>query len=391
MCRIVCTGAALEFVVHRLRMNAAWQFLGSKTKALSIELATWREEKGLPSLKGSGKVAMISAWKAMLREENDAATGAGKILSDVDLEKEASKETPIIHDEKDTAEIAIKDAPTNQLKATSVSVDYASHSPIFVEHCLGKDTASFLATLHIATASQLEEIKLEEDSLIVKRMQERQFADSFEACVKQIDKWRQTLHDKLQTMSKLPPKSATKQKERKPAGHQDRKPAVKKGSVPNFSDPFEALSIVTRKFLNSIDITTGEQFLSQRTTDIAEKFVAFRIENGMPELKGLGAIASVSGWKAQCRKAATEMGLLELAATEPDSNARGSGIRRRQTQYDEGLSDSEDEVVAPGPPRRLKIQPLLPLTDIPDDEVLAGKSRVGISVLRCQGKPDEYI
>lgn len=365
-------------------MNAVWQFLGSKTKALSIELATWREEKGQPSLKGSGKVAMISAWKAMLREENDAARGAGKILSGIDLEKIASKDTPIIHDEMDPSEILAKGVPTNQLKNTSVGWDNASHSFLFVEHCLGKDVARFLANLQVATASQLEAIKLDEISLIAKQMQEQGLADSFEACQKKMDEWQQALRDKLNAMSKRAVTSTPRQKERKHV--------TKKDPTSHLSDPFEALSALTRKFLTSIDITTGEQFLSQRTTDISERFVEFRIKNGMPELKGLGAIASVSGWKAQCRKAATDMGLLKLAATEPESNTRGSGfgVRRKQIHVKEELSDTE-EVNSHEPPKKVRLQPLLPLADIPEDEIFAGGSRVDISVLRERGKSNECI
>lgn len=76
----------------------------------------------------------------------------------------------------------------------------------------------------------------------------------------------------------------------------------------NVSDPFELLSTVTKEFLTSIGITTAEQFLGTRTTDIAADFVTFRKEKGMPELKGLGSIASVSGWKANCRKFCIKMG-----------------------------------------------------------------------------------
>lgn len=44
-------------------------------------------------------------------------------------------------------------------------------------------------------------------------------------------------------------------------------------------------------------------------------------ENGMPALKGQGSIASVSGWKASCRKAAKMLGLNEVASLEPSSRA----------------------------------------------------------------------
>ena len=87
-------------------------------------------------------------------------------------------------------------------------------------------------------------------------------------------------------------------------------------------DPIQALSTITQSFLASMDITTAEDFLSSRTTDIANEFVKFRILKGMPELKGLGAIASVSGWKAQCRKVAKKMGMNDVARLEPESNIK---------------------------------------------------------------------
>jgi hypothetical protein len=367
-------------------MSASWQFLDSKTKALSIDLASWREEKGLNTLKGSGKVAMISAWKAMLREEDDAVKGTGKILTDVDLEKEASQETPVIHDETEQPEVAVKKPVTNFFATSTVSIDYASHSPLFVEHCLGKNVADFLIQFRVATASQLEAAKLETNPLVAKKMQECGMADSVEACHLVIQKWLNVLRDKARTVvSTKTPVRPTKAKESAP---KETKPVIKKVPLSNLSDPFSVLSAITQKFLRSIGITTGEQFLSRRTTEIAEQFVEFRIQNGMPELKGLGAIASVSGWKAQCRKAATDMGLKELAATEPDSMIRATCARRKQNHSKEGSNDTKGDIAAHGPPQKLIIQPLPPLEDIADEEILSGRSKVDISVVRGQGESD---
>lgn len=57
--------------------------------------------------------------------------------------------------------------------------------------------------------------------------------------------------------------------------------------------------------------------MSSRTTDLSAAFVNWRAEHDMTVLKGLGAIASVSGWKAQVRKVARERGLIELAEMGP--------------------------------------------------------------------------
>ena len=57
--------------------------------------------------------------------------------------------------------------------------------------------------------------------------------------------------------------------------------------------------------------------MTSRTTDLSSAFVEYREKHGMSVLKGLGAIASVSGWKAQIRKIAKERGMEELANMAP--------------------------------------------------------------------------
>jgi len=69
------------------------------------------------------------------------------------------------------------------------------------------------------------------------------------------------------------------------------------------------LSATTLNFLKSIGIKTAANFLSQRSSDIAPQFVEWRADEGMPELKGSGPVASVSAWKTTVRNRAKEMGL----------------------------------------------------------------------------------
>jgi hypothetical protein len=84
-----------------------------------------------------------------------------------------------------------------------------------------------------------------------------------------------------------------------------------------YNDPIHGLSVVSKNFLSSIHIHNAAEFLSTRTTDIATHFVTWREKEGLPSLKGLGAIASVSGWKSSCRKIAKEMSLEDVADMEP--------------------------------------------------------------------------
>ena len=61
---VVMSGQSLEFLVEDRGIYTVRDFVDARTKDLSLALAAWRESKRLEPLKGSGKVAMISGWKA---------------------------------------------------------------------------------------------------------------------------------------------------------------------------------------------------------------------------------------------------------------------------------------------------------------------------------------
>jgi hypothetical protein len=129
----------------------------------------------------------------------------------------------------------------------------------------------------------------------------------------------------------------------------------------NRINPYAALSTSAKEFLSRLGITTAEEFLSTRTTDIANAFVTWREDHKMPVLKGLGAIASVSGWKAQVRKAATSVGLDQVAAIAPNTNSvsvqqpKTTPLDRKQkpiTFERPAIKDTTDRDVLFGKPRR---------------------------------------
>lgn len=98
------------------------------------------------------------------------------------------------------------------------------------------------------------------------------------------------------------------------------------------SSAYDVLSASTQQFLSSIGITTAEQFLSTRTTDIASEFVEWRVREGKPELKGSGAIASVSGWKTMCRNVAEDTGLdVKVSRKKRKQSAPESANVRKQS------------------------------------------------------------
>jgi hypothetical protein len=87
-------------------------------------------------------------------------------------------------------------------------------------------------------------------------------------------------------------------------------------------DPFDALSSSSKEFLATMNISTASQFLSARTTDIANAFIKWREDRNMPALKGLGSVASVSGWKKLVRNKAISIGDEDLAQLNQASNAK---------------------------------------------------------------------
>jgi hypothetical protein len=122
---------------------------------------------------------------------------------------------------------------------------------------------------------------------------------------------------KAKTLSKPVAKASSKASSKQKSTE---KPEKKSSSGPprkGHKTPWDALSTSTVTFLTTMGISTSEQFLQTRTTDIANAFIAWREAHAMEVLKGLGATASVSGWKSQVRRAARSIGQAEIAALNP--------------------------------------------------------------------------
>jgi hypothetical protein len=188
-----------------------------------------------------------------------------------------------------------------------------------------------------------------------------------------IDDWNRKLNSELERMVPQDPVTS-KEPPAKKARTADKRVLVEKRPVEVSSkppgrrsagDPFESLSAVTKRFLATMDIFTAEDFLKTRTTDIATKFVEFRVKEGMPELKGLGAIASVSGWKANVRKAARDMGKEDIVVMEPDNKSSWGPHSRNVTAKPRAVSTTI---------------PIADVVAIMDSDVLDGKPRVLFAV-----------
>jgi hypothetical protein len=424
---IVLTGAAREFVVDARQISSGTVFIETRTKDLATGLMEWRASKGLPPLKGSGKVAMVSGWKASVKEAIDLEEGEGKVLRDIDLQAlvEAAEEAPFVKEEK-------KQAPAKQ-KTTHQEYTFdplipvvhkALHSTLFLKEVLDPEHFSVLHEAGVKTAVELFASQKKAGSPLALALSKILPEPSTYQLV--IFDWCQIVRKKLSGIRRVngggkrkgdnlpgaPPNNkakkeatngkgkdaaapktneanaskpeearASKSKEaRAPKSKESRAPNPKEATAPNpkeekerkpkeskatnqkagkpnkqsvgkpnksshgkankskegaapfpkdataprpsrqellQKDIFYSLSAGTQTFLNSLGIATAEAFMHSRTTDLSSAFVEWRATKGMTVLKGLGAIASVSGWKAQVRRLAKERGLEELAQAAP--------------------------------------------------------------------------
>jgi len=408
---VVMTGASKEFLIEVLDFCSAEDFVQCRTKDLAIKLVAWREAKGLAPLKGSGKVAMVSGWKALAKEAIEAEKDEGKVLKDVNLEALASIEVPIM--KSDEQEVSrpessegtkpkrrrssksqkppnpdlAKPAPAPRKLSTATmdrQAQYALHTKLFLEDVLGGDATKILYSAGVTTAAELLEMEPEAAATLSKSIRDAELADDETGSEKFITTWRDKIWNELDMMSPKRksvasarsdgPDSPPSKKPRTKSRNSDAKP--KRSSVSRVvDDPFDILSSVTRRFLSTIGIDSAEKVLTTRTTDISNEFIKWRTDQGMSELKGLGAIASVSGWKASIRKVANNLGKDGLAVLEP-KNKTSWGPYSRSSFTGPKKKRSQD-----APPSKLeKPEP------VSREDVLEGKSRCLFAVVGLEGK-----
>lgn len=193
--------------------------------------------------------------------------------------------------------------------------EYDLHSKLYLEQVLGIEVTEFLALASIHTAAQLFDSESMKDETLLKAMVDAEEAKDIKSAPVILKAWTDKLRDNLDA-------STPSKKKGRPQGK-----AIKPETLKDASDPYDLMSDVTRKFLATMGIHTAEKFLSTRTTEIAAEFVKFRKKEGMAELKGLGSIASVSGWKANCRRFARAMGREDIANLEPPEKSQSSSKR----------------------------------------------------------------
>lgn len=380
---IVMTGAAREFLVDEHNIFSARKFVNTRTKDLASRLVEWREKKGLVPLKGSGKVAMISGWKAGAREAIEAEASPGKVIPDIDLDNITSevpiKRVPDAATSTATKPSRSKPKPAKKSppsrKGTDSSNDrqmrYALHSKPFVEDILGDEVSGVLGAGGVDTAAELFEADTSPESDLCRALLKAKKIEAVGQCQEAVSKWVAQLKEALDAL--CPPKRVASPKAPAKPNVQPEKATSEATSrrvhPSTHSTAYGILSASTQKFLSSMGITTAEQFLSTRTTDIATEFVKWRVREGKPELKGLGAIASVSGWKAMCRRMAKDIGQDALAELEPVTKAVQ-------------VSSYKDHRRA----LRIRGQPESSQENVTREGFLGGKPRVDFAVQHDRGK-----
>lgn len=358
----VLTGAAKDYVFDTLDDFSPQKFLDTLTTYLADGLAKWRESKGQPPLKGSGKVAMISAWKTMVRESIEIEEAEGKVILGYDFYQAAAPDDAAVQEKvrgNDTPDPIPKKQktpptpktpkPKKKKKKTSdkspqiesiqdETIQGNLHSVAFMEKLFPVEKLSLLKDVGIDTAEKLlSSAKGVESELVLRIIKDRE-ANKAEgaivqasSCVRLVYDWCSKVRANLdKTIDNVRPISKTSKrkpdrnlppnkKQKKKKSQEVRTMIIRRKKL---SDPFEILSAAPQEFLKSSGISNAKDFLSARTTDLAEDLIKWREKKSLSVLKGLGATASVSGWKALVRRTADEMGLVELSTLEPDGFAK---------------------------------------------------------------------
>ena len=323
---VVLSGAAKEFLVDFSKMFSGAKFIETKTKTLSDQFCEWRSKTGLSALRGSGNVAMISAWKTQIKDELEICHSAGKVIPEKEIGDEIeSVPEVILASGNDKHDQGSKRRRVKTVKADhdSLATHEALNSTEFFSRCFpdGRKLA-LLKSVGITTAQSLLDADKGKNSILLKALIQYKSEQSngkeiqIASCVSLLYDWASRVKKRVSDIERVG-RSVVSQVRVRSLGSRDRK---KKS---NSMDPFDALSKPSKEFLRtSMNIDSASEFLETRTTDIANAFIKWREEKGMPALKGLGAVASVSGWKKLVRTKAASVGDLNLAELNQSQHAK---------------------------------------------------------------------
>jgi hypothetical protein len=350
---VVLTGSSKDFIVDECHVVDAEYFLNERTKEWSDRLVKWRKQNNLPPLKGSGKVAMVSGWKTMLKEALDVERGTGRVLTEAELLKipspgpeeevgEVGEIEPVVPkiEVKEKKKKAVKKQSKPPTPVTYESGHSALQSEEFLASILRPENIKFLQSQGITNAEQLIACEKQQSSpIIIELVAFRTEVTGMQAqaptCVRLMYDWTQRVKNRLEeiqsdTVAPLAKKRGPRQKDENEmhTGEPIVVTVVKKskprqrGPTKILKEPLAALSANTQSFLKTIGIEEAHTFLQTKTSVIASTYISWRATANMATLKGYGAIATISGWKAQVRKAALATGKHELASAEPVNRSK---------------------------------------------------------------------
>ena len=329
---VVLSGAAKEFLVDYSKVFSGTKFIDTKTKVLADQFCDWRSRTGLSALRGSGNVAMISAWKTQIKDELELKKSEGKVIPEEEIGNEIESMPKIIpvannsrHGQRSKRKRVKQSVPKTD--NNPLSAHEALNSPLFFSRCFGDDQKlAMFKSVGITTAQHFLGASKGKNSDILKALvrlkteqgngKEIQIA----SCVSLLYDWSTRVKNKIKYIKENSDVfDKVVEKDQKPKGGRTWK--KKSGSV----DPFDALSKPSKEFLiASMNIRTASEFLEARTTDIANAFIKWRVDKQMPALKGLGAVASISGWKKLVRTKAASVGDVSLAELNMSHNTKSA-------------------------------------------------------------------
>ena len=381
---ITLTSTARDFIIFHCRYSDDNAFLEEQTGNIAKRLGSFRAEKGMPVLKGTGNVAMVSSWRTLVKDAGDLGKSLREPLPVVSLDIKAivaaqnvgfgsvgvgKTNAPVSTRGKKQRSAGSSGAAALSLRTDALSgsaptlkpphdhlsddinlVMHELQSNDFMQRVLKPSQAKFLQSAGIFNADQLLRSDKSETSGIVQSLirwrRDRGFDEiPATSASKAILDWSQKVETELSAIKQKRRRELEVANEaevlksdatRKSGGGANRSRQIKKKKrvIPmKFQeetglDPIEALSPTAREFLATIGVTKAEQFLSKTTSDLGSAFISWRSRTGLDELKGAGAISIVSGWKGQVRDVCEYLGkqaLIDLDAAVRHKSLSGRG------------------------------------------------------------------
>jgi PHD-finger len=145
----------------------------------------------------------------------------------------------------------------------------------------------------------------------------------------------------------------------------------RRGKRKQFSpdDLLSFLPEIACEFLREQNIFNAESFLQVQTSSLSGDFILWREKKTLPRLRGTGASATISSWKARVRRAAENIGDLDLA--ELNRERRRYGATKKEEANDRCMfcNDFGDLLICDGCERSCHPSCLdPPLVEIPEGE-----------------------